>query len=219
LRALAQVYQKYRDALLEQTLFDFDDMVSLVAHTLETVPELRFNLQEKYLYLMVDEFQDTNGAQARLLTALADNPVNEGRPNILAVGDDDQAIYSFQGAELSNMLDFAARYRNTTVITLTDNYRSTAPILQLARSVITQGESRLENSLQDISKELVAHNAAPTTTELHQLPTTTAELRWVGHTIKKLVNNGVPPSDIAVLGRHHRQLVALCRTCMPLALP
>lgn len=205
LRALAKVYESYRKSLEEQSLFDFDDMVSTVAHTLETTPELRFNLQEQYLYIMVDEFQDTNGAQMRLLAALTDNPVHEGRPNILAVGDDDQAIYSFQGAELSNILDFAARYRDTKVITLTDNYRSTAPILTHSRAVITLAEQRLETTLEAINKELSAHHDAPTTTELHQFATPEAEYAWVADFIAKIK----PRSSVAVLARNHKQLVAL----------
>lgn len=210
LRALAGVFQKYRQALLEQSLFDFDDMVSLVAHTLETTPELRLNLQEQYQYIMVDEFQDTNGAQGRLLNALTDNPASEGRPNILAVGDDDQAVYAFQGAELSNILEFAARYNDTKIITLTDNYRSTAAILQHARRVITQGTNRLENTLQDVRKELIAHNtAAPSGTELHIAPNPDAELHWVATQVKKRVDAGLPATDIAVLARNHKQLVQL----------
>ena len=210
LRALAGIYEKYRKALEEQELFDFDDMVSTVAHTLETVDDLRYNLQEQYLYIMVDEFQDTNGAQLRLLAALTDNPVNEGRPNVLAVGDDDQAIYSFQGAELSNILDFAGRYRGTAVITLTDNYRSTAPILQRSRDVILLGAERLETALEGISKELTAHKEAhPTTTEIHQFANTESEYNWVANHIRTQIATGTPPSEVAVLARNHKYLVEL----------
>ena len=210
LRALAKIYTSYRKALEEQELFDFDDMVSLVAHTLEKQDELRLNIQEQYLYVMVDEFQDTNGAQLRLLNALTENPINEGRPNVLAVGDDDQAIYSFQGAELSNILDFAARYRDARVITLTDNYRSTAPILQRSRDVITLGAERLETTLANVSKELSAHsNVEPTTTELHQFAESQAEYNWVATYIKQAVRQGTAPEEIAVLARNHKQLVEL----------
>lgn len=209
LRALAGIYAKYRASLEEQALFDFDDMVSLVAHTLETTDDLRFNLQEQYQYVMVDEFQDTNGAQLRLLAALTDNPVNEGRPNILAVGDDDQAIYSFQGADLSNILDFAGRYRNTAVITLTDNYRSTAPILQRSRDVILLGAERLETTLQNVSKELTAHHDAATTTELHQFADASGEYNWIATHIGNELKKGVAPAEIAVLARNHKQLVQL----------
>ena len=209
LRALAVIYEKYRKALEEQELFDFDDMVSNVAHTLETTDDLRYNLQEQFLYIMVDEFQDTNGAQLRLLAALTDNPVNEGRPNVLAVGDDDQAIYSFQGAELSNILDFAGRYRDTAVITLTDNYRSTAPILQRSRDVILLGAERLETTLEGISKELTAHKQAETTTELHQFANTESEYNWVAEHIREAIAAGTPPHEIAVLARNHKYLVEL----------
>src|SRR5690606_2374825 len=100
-------------------------------------PDLRYNLQEQYQYILVDEFQDTNGAQLRILFSLTDNELYEGRPNILIVGDDDQAIYSFQGAEMSNILTFQKQFKDPTIIALTDNYRSTAPILSTARQVIT----------------------------------------------------------------------------------
>jgi len=209
LRSLAAIYEKYRKALEEQELFDFDDMVSTVAHTLETVDDLRFNLQEQFLYIMVDEFQDTNGAQLRLLAALTDNPVNEGRPNVLAVGDDDQAIYSFQGAELSNILDFAGRYRDTAVVTLTDNYRSTAPILQHSRDVILLGSERLETTLEGVSKELTAHKKTQTTTELHQFANTESEYSWVAEHIREQIARGEQPNEIAVLARNHRYLVEL----------
>lgn len=210
LRSLAEVYKKYRARLTESELFDFDDMVSLVAHTLETTPELRFNLQEQYLYIMVDEFQDTNGAQLRLLHALADSPVSEGRPNVLAVGDDDQAIYAFQGAELSNILDFTNRYHDVAVITLTENYRSTGLVLDHARRVITQGTERLETTLRGVNKTLTPHNSsADTTVELHQFETPAGEYQWVADQIDKQLKNGVPASEIAVLARHHKQLIEL----------
>jgi len=210
LRALAGIYEKYRKSLEEQELFDFDDMVSTVAHTLETVDDLRYNLQEQFLYIMVDEFQDTNGAQLRLLATLTDNPVNEGRPNVLAVGDDDQAIYSFQGAELSNVLDFKNRYRDTEVIPLLDNYRSTAPILQRSRDVIVLAAERLETTIEGLNKELSAHKKAPaTTTELHEFANTESEYNWIADHIRTQIAAGTPATEIAVLARNHKYLVEL----------
>ncbi len=210
LREVAKIYQKYSDQLEKDQLFDFDDMICLVAHTLETIAELRFNLQEQYLYIMVDEFQDTNGAQLRLLNALTNNPIHEGRPNILAVGDDDQAIYSFQGAELSNILDFKNSYRDVAVITLTDNYRSAAPILQHSRDVITLGAERLENTLENVNKQLNAKNAVQkSTTECHIFENPQAENNWIANKIAELLKNGEPPEEIAILARHHKQLTEL----------
>lgn len=210
LRALAHIYEKYRTKLSERELFDFDDMVSLVAHTMEQNDDLRFNLQEQYLYIMVDEFQDTNGAQLRLLSALTDNPANEGRPNILAVGDDDQAIYSFQGAELSNILDFATRYTQPTIVTLTENYRSTDTILKASRKVVTQGQERLETTLKNVSKELSAHKKTTNThTELHNFKTPESEYRWIAEQVQLLIKNGAKPNEIAVLARNHKYLLEL----------
>ncbi len=119
MHALANVYQELVDVMSAQGLYDFDDMVMEAVHAMERNDELRFNLQERYQYVLVDEFQDTNKAQLRMLAALGDNPVHEGRPNIMAVGDDDQAIYSFQGAEVSNMAQFSKLFKEPAVVSLT----------------------------------------------------------------------------------------------------
>lgn len=208
LRALAEVYQKYLEGMQQRELYDFDDMILRVVHGLEVFADLRFNLQEQYQYILVDEFQDTNGAQLRLLRNLTNADINEGRPNILVVGDDDQAIYAFQGAEIGNILQFRELYRNPTVITLTDNYRSASTILQSARAVITQGEERLETVLDSIDKTLTAHRKpASAASELHQFATPAQQYQWVAGHIKQLVASGTDPHDIAVLGRNHRQLL------------
>lgn len=209
LQALADIYEKYRQALYKAELFDFDDMVSTVAHTLEQNAELRFNLQEQHLYIMVDEFQDTNGAQLRLLSALAENPVHEGRPNILAVGDDDQAIYAFQGAELNNILDFTTRYRDVRVITLTENYRSSQPILDQARNIITKADQRLETTLQSISKVLSPNKNGPSKLELHQFADPYSEYQWIADEITNQIKKGEQPNEIAVIARNHKQLIEL----------
>jgi len=210
LRALADVYHKYLLGMQERELYDFDDMILRVVHALEVFPNLRYNLQEQYQYILVDEFQDTNGAQLRLLQNLTNSLINEGRPNILVVGDDDQAIYAFQGAEIGNILQFRELYRDPVTITLTDNYRSTDAVLRDARAVITQGEERLEVVLDDVDKTLTAHSKrTPTVSELHQFANPTEEYQWITAQIKQLIANGVPPNEIAVLGRNHRQLLEI----------
>src|SRR5690606_13130120 len=137
-------------------LFDFDDMIMNTVHTLESAPELQFNLQEKYLYVMVDEFQDTNLAQMRIIFSLITSDVNEGRPNIMVVGDDDQAIDGVQGANVGNIHSFIEAFPRAPRIVLTDNYRSTDAILSQSRSVNTLGSDRLERLMPDIDKELTA---------------------------------------------------------------
>ena len=154
LRAASFIYHQYVATMQERMLYDFDDMVLEVVHALEVIDELRFNLQEQYLYIMVDEFQDTNLAQSRILESLTNNPASEGAPNIMVVGDDDQAIYSFQGAEISNIMRFRDRYETTKLVVLTDNYRSTSTVLDHARAVIVRGQERLERYMPELDKTL-----------------------------------------------------------------
>ncbi len=212
LRALSSVYDQFVARMQEAGLFDFDDMIANTVHALELMPELRFNLQEKYLYIMVDEFQDTNLAQMRILFSLINNDVNEGQPNIMVVGDDDQAIYGFQGATVGNIHSFIEAFPDAPRIVLTDNYRSTADILSRSRSVITLGDERLERLLPDINKELVAKQPQPqdaAKTRLIELPTSADERHYVVETIKKLLDSGTPASHIAVLARRHHELIDL----------
>lgn len=210
LRALAEVYRQYLTLMEAANLYDFDDMILRVQQAMETIPELRYNLQEKYQYIMVDEFQDTNMAQMRILHALTDNPVNEGRPNILTVGDDDQAIYSFQGADVGNIISFRDAYPIARIITLTDNYRSAPVILERSRSVITQGGDRLEDRMSGLNKTLTPHKSQEgSAVTLIETATAADERAWLAASIQEQINQGVPPANIAVLARRHHEIVAL----------
>lgn len=220
--ALADVFEQYQEALAIKGWYDFDDMILRAIEALEKNPDLRYSLQEQYLYILLDEFQDTNAAQLRLVQLLSDNPVNEGRPNILAVGDDDQAIYAFQGAQYSNMLDFHAMYRDVKVVNLTDNYRSSLDILTTARNISTQIEARLEKHFDGMSKELAAANSKlPARADLQrrEFQSDVAQYDWMAQQIKKLIDEGVAPSDIAVLAPKHRQLAPLVPYLAELEVP
>ena len=208
LRALAHVYFAYLSRMEQAGLFDYNDMILNVVHAMELHPDLKANLQERYQYILVDEFQDTNMSQLRVLFNLTDNPVGD-TPNIMAVGDDDQAIYSFQGADVNNINRFRNEYPGYKSIVLTQNYRSQAPILAASREVITQADGRLE-TLMDISKVLDAKapKSAVHTTQL-SLPTQTDERCYVAESIVQNIKDGVAPKDIAVLARKHDDLVAL----------
>ena len=204
---LVNVYQKYRDALDDRKLFDFDDMIVRVVQALESRGDLAYELQEQYQYFLVDEFQDTNAGQLRLLHALANHPVNEQRPNVMVVGDDDQAIYAFQGAELSNILGFKDSYRDVKLITLTDNYRSAPKLLSTTRQLIVQGTDRLETHYQEIDKTLSAKTDAKSYRIERQLFTHQShEYEWVAQQIGELLKKGHPPSEIAVICREHKYL-------------
>lgn len=209
LTSLAKIYADYLVSMQQHELFDYDDMILRVVHALEAFSELRFSLQERYQYILVDEFQDTNDAQMRLVWNLTNNPVSEGRPNLMVVGDDDQAIYRFQGAELSNILDFTTRYKDVAIITLQDNYRSTKNILELSRSVIVQAEERLENSLENVSKILTPHhenNLASIVALSYETPT--ESYAALARRIARDVSDN-PKSTRAIIARHHKELVAL----------
>lgn len=211
MRSVAGIYKQYRDTMHTRCLFDFDDMILDVIEAIQTHPRLKYDLQEQYQYVLVDEFQDTNNAQMKILSLILDAPVNEGRPNIMVVGDDDQAVYKFQGAELSNILNFKDSYRDVGVVNMTANYRSTQEILDTATKIIRKGESRLENILPAFEKTLISSN-----TELakggivHKVfDTSLHEYHYVSRRIKSLIDSGVPAEDIAIIARKHKQLEAI----------
>lgn len=208
--ALAGVLESYQTALAAEGLYDFDDMILRAIEVLESNDDLRFTLQEQYQFVLLDEFQDTNAAQLKLVSLLTNNPANEGKPNVLAVGDDDQAIYAFQGAEYSNMLDFAGMFKDVTIISLEENYRSAAPILHTATKVAGQIEARLLHRLPGTSKELHerAVVTAPTLRRTHYT-NELAERTGVTESIKALIDSGVPARSIAVLAPKHRYLEPL----------
>lgn len=209
LRALAHVYSQYLAIMQKAELLDFDDMIMQVVHAIEVNPDLRYELQEKYHYIMVDEFQDTNLAQMRILRNLTNNPIVEDTPNILVVGDDDQAIYGFQGAEVGNIIKFNQLYPGVQHITLRDNYRSIAPVLTGARQVIEQASERLETTLENIDKTLTPHVESDIAhTEVVELMTPAAERAWVAHEIHELIEKGTAPEDIAIIARQHKDLAA-----------
>jgi DNA helicase-2/ATP-dependent DNA helicase PcrA len=209
LRSLTRIYNRYLDAMQMANLYDYDDMILQVVHALEINDDLRFNLQEKYQYLLVDEFQDTNLAQLRILHSLTNNSVNEDRPNIFIVGDDDQAIYSFQGADINNILNFQTIYPATQRIVLTDNYRSTQSILNAARAIIKQGGDRLEQRDPSLNKQLATHTTDAGHVSFTELEGAAQERQWVAQQVAALIKKGETPADIAVLLHHHDDIQAL----------
>lgn len=207
MRAVATMYKDYEDALHARALYDYDDMIIDVRCALEENSTLRNMLEEQYQYILVDEFQDTNEAQMKLVVALSSNPVHEGRPNVMVVGDDDQAIFKFQGAELSNILNFERMYKNVQTIVLDKNFRSHKKILDAAREVVLQGGYRLE-TVKKISKELVQGNAGITEGNVlyKQFGSDVEEYASVAARIHELIEKGEDPKEIAVIAHKHAQL-------------
>lgn len=211
LYALSDVYKDYQEALYKGGYFDYEDMILQVVQALEKYPTLRAELEEMYQYIMVDEFQDTNNAQLSLVKAISSHPVHEGRPNVCVVGDDDQAIYRFQGAEISNIHSFKELYRDVETIVLTENYRSTQRILDFARAVVLQGVNRLETRYKDLKKDLVARNEKLPKGEIHVLPFQTEEEEYscIADTVAALLKKKVEAKEIALIAREHKQLITL----------
>lgn len=209
MHAVANIYQHLLDAMSEQGLYDFDDMVIEAVHAMEDNDELRYNLQERYQYILVDEFQDTNKAQLRMLTALGDNPVHEGKPNIMAVGDDDQAIYAFQGAQVSNMAAFIEQYGVKPMV-LSDNYRSDAGILEASSSVAGQITDRLASVLPEAQKKLVPQKSYPSNAlDRLSFSSELAQYDWVAGEVAKLLKQGLRPEEIAIIAPRHKYLERL----------
>lgn len=208
---LADIFDSYQAQLKNRQLFDYDDMILQAINGISASDELRFTLQEKFQYIMLDEFQDTNKSQLDLIELLTNNPSSEGRPNILAVGDDDQAIYGFQGAMLGNMLRYAGMYKNVENVTLTENWRSHKDILNLSDAISSQIEDRLHKKLGFDSKTLVAKNPKILSSNIKRLnfKSDVSELAWVAKQVAKLIKQGTKPSEIAVLAPKHKYLEPL----------
>lgn len=213
LLSAGQIYQKYQDELKKRQMFDFDDMILRAIEALEKNPDFKYTLAEQFQFLMLDEFQDTNPAQMHLIELLTDHPVNEGRPNILAVGDDDQAIYAFQGADHANMTRFLQNYKDVKIVSLQDNYRSHKEILEVSSSISEQIGDRLHRQLDGTQKVLVASNKSlpkTSTVAAHKFKSDAAEYAWIASEIKRLVDEEkIPLSEIAVLAPKHKYLAPL----------
>lgn len=139
---VAQIYRVYQTFLRENNALDFDDLIMLTVELLESCPDVLEYYQNKFRYILIDEYQDTNHSQYRLVRALA-----QKHQNICVVGDDDQAIYSWRGADIKNILDFERDYPNTTILRLEQNYRSTQNILGAAYEIVRHNRRRIDKKL------------------------------------------------------------------------
>ena len=201
-KELLQSYKSYQKTLEEKGRYDFEDMINWTVKALETDMELLLDYQEKFHYILVDEYQDTNNAQNRLLKSLSNYWGNNA--NIFVVGDEDQSIYRFQGASLESILSFKEWYPNSNLITLTDNYRSTQTILNSAKSVIEKNIQRINNKLESVNKNLQSQNIfTENKIKIGSFSNNYAELNYIVEEVKKLIQSGVTPENIAVIYRNN----------------
>jgi DNA helicase-2/ATP-dependent DNA helicase PcrA len=195
---LARAYERYQALLAADGFIDFGDQVSLALRLVRESPAARRELQGRFRYILVDEFQDTNRAQAELVAVLA-----EPHRNVTVVGDDDQSIYKFRGAAISNILEFQARYRGARTIVLRRNYRSLAPVLDAAYRLIRFNDPDRLEVRSAIVKRLVAERrpAAPSPVRLDAYASGGEEADGVAAGIAARIAAGARPREIAVLVR------------------
>ena len=196
-------YDQYNALLKAEGKYDYDDMLLWVNEAFGKDPDLLANYQERFLYFLVDEFQDTNGIQIAILQKLIEHEFID-RPNVFVVGDDDQAIYRFQGANIQNLIDFKKRY-DPQIILLEENYRSSQRILDAARLVMEPVEHSLMQQLFGTTKKLKASGKYadyPQHVGVHSYPTYTFENADIFHQLKRWHENKIEGS-IAVLYTKH----------------
>lgn len=211
------LFDAYQLALQRRGRYDYDDMLGWAKGLLTDYPDLLQTYQERFQHFLVDEYQDTNGAQGQLLHMLASHWEN---PSIMAVGDDDQSIFRFQGASVANVVDFRRRYPTAHVVVLEDNYRSSAAVLKAAEALINHNQERLTKqwaqALPGFSKRLVARHprfaastvAAP---QLRTYPTPLHEAAHVAAEVAALHRSGWPAGGGAILAHDHAQLDVLAQ--------
>jgi DNA helicase-2/ATP-dependent DNA helicase PcrA len=211
LRAAVTEFEKFQLLMRKKNRYDFDDMINWVIKAFEENKNLLANYQEKFQYILVDEYQDTSGTQNRLVQLLISY---WDKPNVFVVGDDDQSIFRFQGANVENILEFANQYKDDLLtVVLTNNYRSTQPILDISKTLINRGLSKeLLSSRADISglKHLP---------QIREYETQNQEMIGIVQEIRELVNNNVPPGNIAVIYKENKYGEELARYFKLLEIP
>ncbi|HRP33498.1 MAG TPA: ATP-dependent DNA helicase [Agriterribacter sp.] len=206
LMAAVNEFDRFQELMRRKNRYDFADMINWVIDAFNTHKNLLANYQERFQYVLVDEYQDTSGTQNKLVHLL----INYWeKPNVFVVGDDDQSIYRFQGANVENMLQFANQFKQDLLtVVLTQNYRSTQPILDAAKSLIDLNTERLVNQIKGLSKQLIAANAAikDITIPPQILEYESARMEMVGITaqVEELIRKEVLPGRIAVIYKENK---------------
>ncbi len=219
LKELVIFFEEYQKYLRSKSLYDFNDMINFVLEKLREDKELRQYYAEKYQFIMLDEYQDTNDAQNQIIdlilsVSIDKSPLGEMSDrtegvNIMVVGDDDQSIYRFQGANIENMLDFSTKYKNTKFIVLENNYRSNQQILDLSSELIDNNNERLSKKIKSINKKLISSwNLKDSNTEvwLFKANSDIEEKTFIVNKIKNEIKKGTPLEEIAIIVRWNKEV-------------
>jgi DNA helicase II / ATP-dependent DNA helicase PcrA len=206
LRAAVGEFERFQQLMRQKNRYDFDDMINWVIKAFEENENLLLNYQEKFQYILVDEYQDTSGSQNRLVELL----INYWeKPNVFVVGDDDQSIYRFQGANVENMMMFDNIYKTDLLkVVLTNNYRSTQPILNISKTLIDRNAERLIKKIPGLSKDLVSSHEAlkalETTPSIKEYDTQREEMIGIVIEIQKLLTAGILPGRIGIIYKENK---------------
>lgn len=206
LRAACNEFSRFQKLMRQRNRYDFDDMINWVIEAFENNESLLRTYQEQFQYILVDEYQDTSGSQNKIVQLL----INYwDKPNVFVVGDDDQSIYRFQGANVENMLRFADGYKKDLLtVVLVNNYRSTQPILNVSKTLIDANNERLVKQIEGLSKELVSSNQAIKDIEhlprIHEYETQRDEMISTALQLEMLIREGVPGNAIGVIYRENK---------------
>ncbi|MFC4262902.1 ATP-dependent helicase [Ferruginibacter yonginensis] len=215
LRAAVNEFDHYQQLMRERNRYDFDDMINWVIKAFEENPTVLANYQERFQYILVDEYQDTSGTQNRLVQLLISY---WEKPNVFVVGDDDQSIYRFQGANVENMLNFANAYEKDLItVVLTNNYRSTQPILDISKTLINNNQERLVTQIPGLSKDLKSANSKFANLTINPIireyNSVKEEMAGITNNIVGLLANGVAPGAIAIIYKENKYGEALAQYC------
>ncbi len=213
---LADAYRRYTELLAASGSIDFGDQVAMALRLFRESPATLATVRARYRYVLVDEFQDTNPVQSKLVDLIA-----EHHRNLTVVGDDDQSIYRFRGAAISNILDFRERFSEARTVVLRRNYRSTAPILAAAHRLIRFNDpDRLESRI-GLSKELAPQRRGTTDVpvRLHGFATGTDESDWIAAEFRRRLDLGARPRDLAVLVRANSSADPILRSLNVAGIP
>lgn len=209
LNELLLIYEEYNNYLRQNSLYDFNDMINFVLEKFKQDDDLSYYYSEKYQYIMLDEYQDTNNPQNTIIDIIMERSISSHlTPNIMVVWDDDQSIYRFQWANIENMLDFSIKYKDTKIIVLKNNYRSNQEILDLCTSSIENNNERLSVRVSSIKKELISwigkkSNSKP---KMYNFLNPNEEKSFILSQIKEKISTWVPKEEVAIIVRNNREV-------------
>ena len=221
LRAAVGEFDNFQQLMRKMNRYDFDDMINWVIRAFEENKNLLADYQERFLYILVDEYQDTSGTQNRLVELLISY---WDKPNVFVVGDDDQSIFRFQGANVENMMHFEGSYKEDLLtVVLQNNYRSTQPILDVSKTLIARNKERLINKMPGLTKDLVSSNSKVSQLThkplIREYETPRQEMIGLVKLSEELIRNGTAPGRISIIYRENKSGEELARYFNLLQIP